>query len=348
MRLLHVMASAPEGGAEMTMLDSVKALAQSGSIQQYVVTRPNNAWRLEQFSEAGIAYATTNLNPQFRQLSRYKLARVIERFRPDIIQYWKARAGRFTYPRYRARSLAWHGGTAHLNRLSGCDWHQGTSPEVVAELLHQGVAEDRAFAVPPFASSTEGDSLSRAQFGVPAAAPLAVVLSRLHAKKGLHTLLEAAKSVPELHVLIAGDGVMRGALAAQIKALGLRDRVQLLGWRNDRAALMELADFIICPSKIEPFGKIVIEGWAYGKPVIAADAIGPSTLITPGKTGLLVRRGDDEALAAALQQLIASPQMAEELGAAGRDAYISEYGERVFTKQMMTIYEKILETAGPF
>ena len=304
MRLLHVMASAPDGGAEMTMLDSVLAFAATDSITQYIVTRANNKWRLSKFSEAGIGYATTNLNPTLPSFSRYKLARVIGRFRPDVIQYWKARAGRFTFKRYRSRSVAWHGGTARINRLGGCDWHQGSSASVMADFLAAGVPEDRAFVVPPFSGGIETEPLNRSEFGVPEQAPLAVVLSRLHAKKGLNTLLDAARMVEGLYILIAGDGSMRGALKAQLKAQRLSDRIQLLGWRNDGVALINMADFVICPSKIEPFGKTVIDAWAAGKAVIAADATGPSTLITPGETGLIVRRGDDEALARGMQQLI--------------------------------------------
>lgn len=342
------MASAPDGGAEMTMLDSVLALANTGSVVQYIVTRANNDWRLAKFSEAGIGYATTNLNPTLPSLSRFKLARVIDRFRPDVIQYWKARAGRFTFARHRARSVAWHGATARISRMSGCDWHQGSSTSVIAELLSAGVPEDRAFLVPPFSGGFEAAPLSRSDFDVPDGAPLAIVLSRLHAKKGLNTLLDAARLVEGLHVLIAGDGSMRGALAAQIKAQRLSDRINLLGWRNDRMALIQLADFVICPSKIEPFGKTVIDAWAASKPVIAADAVGPSTMITPGETGLIVRRGDDEALARAIQQLIEDRELCLKLGSAGRTAYGVEFGQDQFVRQMTEIYQRIMEKAGPF
>lgn len=341
------MASAPDGGAEMTMLDCVRALSGIPDFSQYIVTRPNNSWRLEQFSELGIGYATTNLNPSLGTLSRYKLARVIERYRPDIIQYWKARAGRFTFSKYRDRSIAWHGGTARLNRLSGCDWHIGSSAMVVTDLLEGGANEERVFHVSPFASTPMVRPLSRSQFGIPQGAPIALVMSRLHAKKGLNTLLEATRSVAGVHVLIAGDGPMRGALRAQIKAQRLSDRVHLLGWRNDRAELYDLADFVICPSKIEPFGKVVVEAWAAAKPVIAADAIGPATLITPGETGILFRRGDDDALAAAIEQLLHAPDMAKNLGRAGREAYEAEYGEQIFVKQMADLYKNVRSTVSP-
>ena len=348
MRLLHVMASAPDGGAEMTMLDSVLALANTGAVTQYVVTRSNNDWRLDRFSEAGIGYATTNLNPTLPALSRYKLARIIDRFRPDVIQYWKARAGRFTFSRHSARSVAWHGGTARTNRLAGCAWHQGSSPGVIADFLTAGVDEHKAFLLPPFSGGIETAPLHRHEFGVPDRAPLALVLSRLHAKKGLNTLLDAIRMVDGLYLFIAGDGPMRGALEAQIKAQRMDERIKLLGWRNDRIALIQMADFVVCPSRIEPFGKTIIDAWAAGKPVIAADAVGPSTLITPGETGLIVRRGDDEAMARAMQQMIDFPDLRFKLGAAGRDAYNDEFSREQFVGQMMAIYQRVIEEAGPF
>lgn len=348
MRILHVMASAPEGGAEMTMLDCVTALSQSSDIHQYIVTRPNNSWRLSQFSDAGVAYATTNLNPSFTSLSRYKLARIIGRFQPDIIQYWKARAGRFTFSRYRNRSIAWHGATARFSRLSGCDWHLGYTAEVISQLLVEGVDERHLFQVTPFAGGPRIGPVSRDHFGIPENAPLGLVLSRLHAKKGLNTLLEAVRKIAGFHVLIAGDGSMLGALQAQTKALQLHDRVHFLGWRNDKAELLELADFVICPSRIEPFAKVVIEAWAASKPVIAADTIGSSTLITPGKTGVIFRRGDDDALATAINSLIASPDEIKSIGAAGKKAYDAEFGQHLFVEQMLALYERVLSEAGPF
>lgn len=342
------MASAPDGGAEMTMMDSVLALANMGDITQYIVTRNNNDWRLKQFSEAGIGYATTNLNPTLPSLSRFKLARVIDRFRPDVIQYWKSRAGRFTFSRHKMRSVAWHGGTARMHRLGGCDWHLGSSAGVIADFLTGGVEEAHAFLVPPFSGGVETAPLHRSELGVPEGAPLGLVLSRLHAKKGLTTLLDAVRMVDDVHVLIAGDGSMRGALEAQIKAQRMDDRVRLLGWRNDRLALIQLADFVICPSRIEPFGKTIIDAWSASKAVIAADATGPSTLITPGDTGLIFRRGDDEALARAIQQLIDFPDLRFKLGSAGRQAYGDEFGQEQFLDQMMEIYRRVMETAGPY
>lgn len=348
MRLLHVMATAPHGGAEAVMLDSVLALSGVSGLKQYIVTRDNNDRRLERIADAGIAYATTNLNPSLPALSRYKLARTIDRFCPDVIQYWKARAGRFTYTRHRERSFAWHGGTARSHRLGGCGWHQGSSVNVIADLLDSGIREDRAFVVPPFCEDIPPHGLKKSDFGIPDAAPLGIVLSRLHAKKGLTVLIDAVKIVEGLHILIAGDGPMRRALRAQLHAQRLENRVHLLGWREDYRALIDISDFVVSPSRIEPFGKSVLEAWSAGRPIIAADAKGPATLITPGKTGLLVKRGDDEALAGAIQTLIANPALAETMANAAREAYCTDFGRPQFIQDMMDIYTRIKNAAGPF
>jgi len=92
MRVMHVMAGAKEGGAENIMLESVCALAGAG-LEQFVITRPDNQFRLDMFAEAGIGYATTAFNLRWPFPTRKKITQAIERFRPDVIEYWMGRAG---------------------------------------------------------------------------------------------------------------------------------------------------------------------------------------------------------------------------------------------------------------
>ena len=96
MRIMHVMAGAVEGGAENIMLESVCALAEAG-LEQYVITRPNNQFRLDTFASAGIGYATCRFNLRWPFSTRKKIREAIERFRPDVIEYWMGRAGQFGY-----------------------------------------------------------------------------------------------------------------------------------------------------------------------------------------------------------------------------------------------------------
>ena len=107
------------------------------------------------------------------------------------------------------------------------------------------------------------------------------------------------------------------ALRQQITAAGLDDRVRLVGEVDDPTAAFASADVVVVPSKLpEPFGKVVVEAMALGRPVIATTPGGPAEVIRSGVDGLLVPGGDAPALATALRRLLRNPDEARRLGAA--------------------------------
>ncbi len=130
--------------------------------------------------------------------------------------------------------------------------------------------------------------LPRAALGVPDGAKLVLALGRLHRNKGFDVLIRALARLPDAHALIAGEGPERAALAALARAEGVAARVHMPGWREDTAALLAACDVLACPSRQEPLGNVVIEGWSARVPVVAAAAQGPAELILPGQDGLLV------------------------------------------------------------
>ncbi len=237
MRLMHVMAGAPEGGAENIMLESVLALAEAG-VAQAVVTRPDNAFRLKKFRDAGIEVATASFNRLWPFPTRAAIASTLNSFKPDVAEYWMGRAGQFAPASQHARAIAWYGGYYKLARFRNCDWHIGLTKDLLRHIRDQGVRDDRSGIVHTYADFNGDNPADRAALSTPADAPVALALARLHEKKGLDTLLDATARVPGLYVWIAGEGPLEAELKAHCTRLGLDDRVRFLGWRNDRGALL--------------------------------------------------------------------------------------------------------------
>ncbi len=347
MRVLHVMAGAPEGGAENIMLESVIALADAG-LDQFVVTRPDNAFRLKSFADAGVGYALCRFNPAWPFPTRSKIKQSIARFRPDVIQYWMGRAGQFAQAAHRARSIAWYGGYYKLDRFKACDWHVGLTKDLLRHIREQGVPDERSMIVHTYADFEDTAPVDRASLDTPGDAPVALALARLHEKKGLDTLLDAAKQIDGLYVWIAGEGPLEPALRAQSKALGLDDRVRFLGWRNDRGALLAACDLVAFPSRYEPFGTVTVDAWAAGRPLVAADAVGPAAYIEHGVSGLVVPKNDDDALAAALRRVIENRDLADQLVAGGRAAYEAQFTKAAFQRDAIAVFERVIAQAGRF
>jgi glycosyltransferase involved in cell wall biosynthesis len=158
------------------------------------------------------------------------------------------------------------------------------------------------------------------------------MFSRLAPWKGQHVLLDALALDERFSALIVGDALFDAdrdyarELERRVRALGLKGRVQLLGFREDARALMAACDVLVhCSVLDEPFGRVVVEGMAAGRPVVAAATGGVPELVEDGRTGLLVPPGDAAALAAALRRLIEDRVLARRLGEEGRRSALHRF-----------------------
>ncbi len=187
------------------------------------------------------------------------------------------------------------------------------------ETIYNGVDVDASAAVTP------GDvARLRLEIGL-GEAPVVGVFSRLAAWKGQEVLLAAIADQPDVHALVVGgalfaaDAGVAASLAALAERLGITGRVHVLGARDDVPALLRVCTVVAHTSTApEPFGRVIVEAMAAGRPIVATAAGGAVELVDDGRTGLLVPPGDARALGHALRQLLADPARAARLARAGR------------------------------
>jgi glycosyltransferase involved in cell wall biosynthesis len=156
------------------------------------------------------------------------------------------------------------------------------------------------------------------------ATPLRVLcVGRLVRQKGFEFVLEALSRARAPSLLrIVGDGPLRARLASRIAALGLEDRVDLVGWvdRADLPAYYQWADVLCLPSFEEGMPNVVLEAMAAGLPVIASDVYGIRDLVEPGNTGCLIPPADPAAIACAVERFAAEPALVSCMGDQARAA----------------------------
>lgn len=154
--------------------------------------------------------------------------------------------------------------------------------------------------------------------------PVVGLFGRLTPWKGQHVLLKALRSLPDVQALIVGSAMFgqdayEAELRQMVRTEGLEGRVCFAGFQKDVAALMAGVDIVLHTSThAEPFGRVVVEGMLAGRPVIATRGGGVNEIVTDGEDGLLVAPDDPVALAAAISRLLADPDLAVRLAAAGR------------------------------
>ncbi len=168
-------------------------------------------------------------------------------------------------------------------------------------------------------------------------------------QKGLDTLLRAFARLlaarPELELRIAGRGKDEARVAKLARGLGVDAAVKLLGGVDDagRLALFAGATLLVMPSRFEGFGLVAAEALAAGVPVVAAAAGALPEVV--GSAGACVAPDDEEALAAALEALLADPERLRTLGAEAR-AWARQYAWDDVARRHLAFLEEIAEAAG--
>lgn len=155
--------------------------------------------------------------------------------------------------------------------------------------------------------------------------PYILALGRVVEKKGFDLLLSAYAAIGEeqrtADLVIAGDGAARPGLERMAGDLGLSGRVRFVGRlsRDEVGQAMDGAILFVMPSRLEPFGIVVLEAWRAGVAVVATTRGGAPEFVDDNETGVLVDPFDTDRFAAALRGLLADDDRRRAIGAAGRD-----------------------------
>jgi glycosyltransferase involved in cell wall biosynthesis len=200
----------------------------------------------------------------------------------------------------------------------------------------------------------------RSELRLPREAPLVGLVCRLDHWKGVEVFLHAVsmcrKKCPDALYLICGGKVEgREEVARRTRRLAeeldLTDVVHFTEWRyrpEDMPEVHAALDVLVLPSTCpEPFGLVLIEAMASGKPVVATNDGGPVEICVVGSTGLLVPPQNPGRLADAMITLLQDPHMAATMGQAGRRRAEEFFDERRYIRELHLLYEEVLSRRGP-
>jgi glycogen(starch) synthase len=163
--------------------------------------------------------------------------------------------------------------------------------------------------------------------------------------KGFDLAIDAfariAGEFPRATLVVAGDGVEREALAAQVASLELSERVRFPGFiAHDRVPTMiAQSAMVVMPSRFEPFGLVALEAAHMQRPIIVSDVGGLPEIVADGVTGIVVPDEDPGAIAAAMARLLHDPATAQRMGMAGRIRAIELFG----ADRNTTMYEELFQ-----
>lgn len=337
LKILHIVAGAEHGGAETFCLDAIQALHDAG-IKQHVICRPHKHY-LETFQSLGIPYDTLSFSKIDKVWRAPRLIkRRVETFKPSLIHAWMGRAASFVPSGLNIPVLGWFGGYYDLKRYKNATHYMGVTRDLVRYIGEASGKPEKTFLAHTFGTLPPAPKVERSSLDTPEDATVVLLLSRMHPKKGVETLLKAAAQLPDIYLWLAGDGPNIGEYKSLCTQMGLDDRVRFLRWRNDRAALLAACDICALPSRYEPFGTVMAEAWHAGIPLVAARAAGPAAYVDHGNNGLLCDIDDDKVLAQNIRAIIDDPALRSRLIDGGTKTYRELFSKEKTVEALTNAY----------
>lgn len=189
-----------------------------------------------------------------------------------------------------------------------------------------------------------------AEHNIPPSAVVAAAVGRLSPEKGHEILLRAlaqlTEAVPDLYLLICGDGVCHLDLRELAEKMKISGRVRFLGFRSDIDSIYQVMDFLVLPSFTEGLPNVVLEAFAHKKAVVATDVGGVPELVRNGENGLIVPSGNSEALAGAIKTMCQSAQTRFEMGLKGLQTVTENFSFENQNRKLESVYDRVLGVEG--
>lgn len=313
-------------------------------------------------------------------LAQYRATvRECRSFKPDIIHaHWAIPTGppavlaarRFGIPVV----ITMHGGDVYVNREQGYDfptrWYirpvlrwtlrsasglTAITDDCLQHALRAGAPEDQVEVI---CNGADLKRFSPADDSSPSAVDhrfgphMVFACRQLFPRKGIRFLIDAVASLkpryPDLKLVLAGDGFERAALEERARELGIEQDTTFLGWvpNAELPQYYRAAAVSVIPSLEEGFGIPAAEAMGCEAPVVASDAGGLPEVVDDGVTGRVVPKGDANALAGAMGELLADPQLRIRMGRAGRERALRLFDWEQTAEKFAVLFQKLVTSRG--
>ena len=376
LKVLHLITRSIVAGAQDNTFLTVERHDRS-KYEVHIASNPEGGWYERARTAADVAIPLSNMvrNPAPRRDVQVlvELFKLMRRERYDVVHTHTAKAGFLgrlaakvagvpvilhTYhafpfdgdyhPLIRKTYVGMERGvealTDHIITLSERDRQAGAALGVLdlkrSSAIYTGIDFDRL-------RPERGRGDVRRLLGVPEHAPLVMQVGRLEYQKAPVRMVEAFSRIrerhPGAHLVMVGEGDLKGEVEERVRERGLQSCVHLLGLRDDVPDLLGAADVFAFSSNFEPMGRSMIEAMLMGVPVVVPAVGGIPEVVRHDETGRLYPPQDEQALADNISYLLSHPQERKRLGDAGQALARERFNGEQMVREIEALYERLLD-----
>jgi glycosyltransferase involved in cell wall biosynthesis len=362
LRLAHLIESDGPGGAERVVADLASEFQARGDNNVVFLPANGDGWLARQLQGTGVTIEHFRIDRPFSPACARSLADGFRRHRIDL-----AHSHEFSMAVYGAWA-SWLAGVQHVITMHGSRYYAAhlrrrLAMRAAIAMSGRTIAVSHSLAdhlskdlhirrsridtilngVRPFKPT---QSTLRKELRLADDERLIVSVGNLYRLKGHEYLIDAlgmlAANHPRVHLAISGRGDMATALVARARALGVSNRLHLLGLRSDVPAVLAAADIFVLPSLSEGLPLALLEAMFATCPIIASDVGDVAVALAHGDAGILVAPGDAAALARALDLLLSDRTRARQLGGRAFRRAAAEYDISHMIRRYRAVYDQLL------
>ena len=336
-KVLNIISGSNKGGAENFFERLSISLEKDKNLQQKVLIRENK----KRFSNL-----KKNLNDieQIKFFNYYnpfchiKIKKILKDFKPNIVLSWMNRASQIIpFKKFNNEVRVGRlGGYYKLKNYISCDYLITNTLDLKNYVCKKGWDSKKVEFIPNFVNKNNNSKIKKENNS-----KIILCLGRFHVNKGIDIIIKAMINLPEYILWIVGDGGLKNKYKKLIHDLRIEQRIKIFNWTDNISQYLNVANVLVCPSIHEPFGNIIIDGWAHKVPVIASDVGGPSILINDGFNGLKFEKGNVVQLVELVRKVILNKNISNKISKNGYLTYQKFYTEDVITKKYINFFRKI-------
>lgn len=370
MRVVHIIGTRIFGGAEAHILSLLLGLRKISGMETCLVVFHDSPLVAKARKE-NISVRLFDIPRKFDLLAFVRLVRFLKRYRPHIVHTHGSKANLLGRLAAKLAGVEFVVTTVHsfieadmeMNRVKRALWgyldfslvrlsdklitvsnqlrehflSRGITPAKVATIYNGVDSNLYLFNPRPDACQLSGSFIVG-------------TVARLTREKGLENLLKAAKTVltkyPEAHFTVVGDGPRREELESLGAELGIANKVNFVGHRDDVSEYWKAFTVFVLPSLLEGTPRVILEAMAVGCPVVASCVGGIPEIIEDGQTGILISSGNPEKLAQAIEELLGDSQKRQQLQINARDIIEKKFSLTIMTERTYQVYQALVGDIG--
>jgi len=338
LKIINIMSGSENGGAERFFERLVCAIEKKGITQKVVVRHYKKRYQLLKPIIKNIS--SLYLFNQFNPFCHLAIEKIIKNFEPNIILTWMNRASKILpTERFNNEIIVGRlGGYYNLKNYSNCDYLIANTVGIKNFLIEKGWPAKKIFVIPNFVNTYK-----KTKNNINLQNDKTIIsMGRFHENKGFDIVIKALSFLPEFKLILVGSGPLSNFYVKLIKDYNLTKRVEIHNWTDNISKYLNSTSLLVCPSRHEPFGNIIIDGWAHKIPVIASNTGGPSLLIKEGVNGLKFENENVFDLVKKIKKLEKDKKLTDKIIKNAYKDFSSQFSEKVILEKYISFFKKII------